>query len=356
MKKIISIIMVTVMLCSFTVFASAANEEMQIGKTYTEIVGTDAKTFTFTPDSDAIYEISAKLLSDENTAAAVSVSSDENLFGYVELLSTGEEDLDYLDGADIFPAKKGIKLSVEILNTFDNEFGDMSDEYRSDSAIPDAKVEICIKKSNIQKRDIGEVFTYSDEHSGLFDNCFYIIPQETMQYNFWSHPDGTLIVMDGFGNINTCDYSPVETLDYTQILEKGEIYLVIPYLTLDESKPTADINIVDGSGILPEVIELDDILMINGEESLFEVAVYPLGSRYNYETLELTMGNSRIASAEYDKESGSIMVRGHKLGKTTLTVTEPISGATAEVEVKVVSRIGYFFITIYKAILEFLFG
>ena len=175
-----------------------------------------------------------------------------------------------------------------------------------------------------------------------------------MQYNFWSYFDGTVAIMDGYGNYYSDDsFEVLGSIDYTEILEKGEIYLVrVGILFQDDTVSSAVINIADGSKISPQVIDMDSVLAIKGEDTYQPVAVYPFGSRYNYETLELTMGDTGIASAEYDKETGEIIVHGNKLGTTTLTVTEPISGVTAEVEVKVVTRIGYFFINVFQTVYE----
>ncbi len=344
--------MIAVLMCSFTVFASAANEEMQLGKTYTVTVGQGSKTLSFTPDSDGIYEISAKLLSGDDSAAAVTVSNEENTLSLISLFQFQFDDMDFsrYDDTDIFAAKKGITLSVEISNSFDPE------EETSAYKIPDAKIEISIEKSNAAKLEIGDTFTVDNNSEGLFDSFFYIVPEETMQYNFWSYFDGEIAMMDGYGNYYSSDYSEeVGSLDYTEILEKGEIYLFKADIFFQEDGPSsAVINIADGSKISPQVISMDSVLAIKGEDTYHAVAVYPFGSRYNYETLELTMGDAGIASAEYDKETGAIIVHGNKLGKTTLTVTEPISGVTAEVEVKVVTRIGYFFINVFQTVYEFI--
>ena len=77
--------MIAVLMCSFTVFASAANEEMQLGKTYTVTVGQDSKTLSFTPDSDGVYEISAKLLGKDDCYIDITVASEENNFDWFGL-------------------------------------------------------------------------------------------------------------------------------------------------------------------------------------------------------------------------------------------------------------------------------
>ena len=343
--------MIAVLMCSFTVFASAANEEMQLGKTYTVTVGQNSKTLSFTPDSDGVYEISAKLLDKDDCYIDITVASEENNFAWVGLSYSSyyDEDFNKLESSDIFVVKKGIALTIEI-----EKFIDIDDGEIAPYGITDTAVELKIEKSNVKKLDLGDTFTVNNDYYDTLDNYFYIIPEETMQYNFWSYFDGTVAIMDGCGNYYSDDLSVVlGSIDYTEILEKGEIYLVRADIFFQEDGPSsAVINIADGSKISPQVISMDSVLAIKGEDTYQPVAVYPFGSRYNYETLELTMGDTGIASAEYDKETGEIIVHGNKLGTTTLTVTEPISGVTAEVEVKVVTRIGYFFINVFQTVYE----
>lgn len=341
--------MVAVLMCSFTVFASAADKKMELGKTYELSFDNGTKSLSFTPDSDGIYEINAKLVSDETVWVNLYVTNEANQASVasISLMNWIPSDDDNIIFDDVctaaFPAKKGNKLIIEAVKTFI-----FPDEGEENTDVSNAVVEISITKLEAEKIGMGDIFTVT----GDFDsNRFYIIPEKTMQYNFWSYYDGEIYITDCYGNTGSVIVSPLEVLDYTQILEKGELYLVEINMWIDDDA-TADIHIEDGSKIHPEVIEAEDILVAKGDSSECFVRVYPLGSAYNYDNLELTMGDDSIASAEYNKEEGTITVHGEKLGKTTLTITEPISGVTTEVEVKVVTHIGYFFITLFDIIYE----
>ena len=191
---------------------------------------------------------------------------------------------------------------------------------------------------------------------------FIFKPTEDGVCDIWSYECPNISVMDTSGNIY---YGSIDTdgfpADVPFEYKAGELYGIYVEGSYDENDKPVDsvFHVVDGKTISPDVIELDDITVIKRTSENVFPEVYPIGSMFNYDGLEVSVGNEKIATAEYNPETGSITVYGKHYGKTTLTVTEPISGVTAEVEVEVISRTTRFFRNIFafiRDIFNFIFG
>ena len=338
------------MMFSLSTASFAGSSEVEINREYTVTVDT-YKTLLLNVPEDGVYKLSASI--DNSTGdfnmAAISVEINEenvsNLF--LCYLNTEEEvdfpiDVNILSNEDYFVAGKDANVTVVLENCQDY----------FEEEIPAPTVTFTITKvDNLPEIRMNGSYSFSGESA-----YFILKPTEDGIYNLNSTlPCDDVSVMDSDGNIEYSYFDSESSLDFSFIVEAGKLYCI--YLAcFDEDIAEFSFNVTDATKIAIEEIELGDFYVVSGNMDWNYPIIRPYGACYNFDELEVSVGNEKIATAEYDPEDGSIVVYGNRPGTTTLTVTEPISGATAEVEVKVVSRIGYFFITIYKAILEFLFG
>ncbi len=368
MKKTLSIFLALVLMLSFPMISFAADKNtIEAGTDYTieTVIGKQNSTrYKFTPDEDGIYKISAKILTDEKDIgrAYIDVDSADAEYETGSLVSLslfyGDTTPDYfymweydetLEASNYFIAKSGKELDVRVYNEA-YIYGETVD-------ITYSKVVLNIEKADdLREIKMNESYKISGE-----DEYFVLQPTEDGVYNFWSHDCYEISVIDSNGNYDNDMMFDDFPIDYTLEAKGGETYLVFAsssyYEDEDGSIKEATLNVVDGTKVSPDVIDIngaDDITLIRGESDYFYVDIYPVGARYNCDDLDIKIGKERIASAEYDAESGTIIVKGKRLGKTTLTVTDPKSGVTAEVEVEVVTRLTYFVRGIFSYIYDFL--
>ena len=125
------------------------------------------------------------------------------------------------------------------------------------------------------------------------------------------------------------------------------VFYCIYLACFDEDIAEFSFNVTDATKIAIEEIELGDFYVVSGSMDWNYPIIRPYGACYNFDELEVSVGNEQIATAEYDPEDGSIVVYGNRPGKTTLTVTEPVSGASTTVEIRVISRIADFFSNLF---------
>lgn len=168
--------------------------------------------------------------------------------------------------------------------------------------------------------------------------------------------------MDTDGSIYT-GYSGYDGFPVDLFFEykAGEIYGICIESNFDENGNDLDsvFHVVDAKTIQPDIIDLEDITVLWHDYEYVNPDIYPLGSIYNCGELEYTIENEKIATVEYDSESDMYVIHGNRPGKTTLTVTEPNSGITREVEVEVITRTTAFFRSIFEFIsniFNFVFG
>ena len=367
MKKALSILLAVIMMCSFSMIAFAADPAVSLGTEYTVTAGKEAVRYSFTPSEDGMYKISAKILDNGKAPANADISvslgdnyySSFNLF-YIDL--TGYDfdiDIDIssfciTEDSDCFMAKRGVELTVEISNdSISFEDGEYS--------FPDTTVIFSItKEDNLREIKMGE--SYKVNGSDGEGEYFILKPTEDAVYNIWSYGCREITVMDLDGRIEG-DYLYGEyPIDYTFEVEAGKMYGIYAETFSDsDTDPHGDpiFHVVDGTTISPDVIEAEDVTVVRGEDEYVFAAIYPVGARYNCGALDVKIGDEKIASAEYDAEDDLIIVHGKRLGKTTLTITEPISGVTTEVEVEVISKTANFFREIFyfiSNIFNFIFG
>lgn len=346
MKKALSILLAVIMMCSFSMIAFAANPAITLGEEYTVKTGEESLEYSFTPSEDGMYKLSAKILVDgkDFANADIDVLSDEGFYSSVHLFYTAptifdsEIDLDLsifniTEDYDCFMAKSGTKLTVRISNDAIS-FGE--EEYR----IPDSTVIFSITKvDNLREIKMGE--SYKVNGTDGEGEYFILKPTEDGVYNIWSYGCYEISVMTLDGEIDGDVASGDLPVDFTFEAKAGEMYgIYAESASYAEGERQAEpiFHVVDATTITADVIEMDDITVVRGSDEYAFATIYPAGARYNCKNLEVKVENEKIASAEYDAEYDTIVVHGKRIGKTTLTVTEPISGASTEVEVRVISK------------------
>ena len=341
MKKTISILLAVIMMLSLSTASFAGSSEVEIDKEYTMTIDT-YKTLLLNVPEDGVYKLSASI--DNSTGdfnmAAISVEINEenvsNLF--LCYLNTEEEvdfpiDVNILSNEDYFVAGKDANVTVVLENCQDY----------FEEEIPAPTVTFTITKvDNLPEIRMNGSYSFSGESA-----YFILKPTEDGIYNLNSDEHFTeASVMSSDGYVDYTFFDSDETLDYSFVAEAGKLYCI--YLAcFDEDIAEFSFNVTDATKIAIEEIELSDFYVVSGSMDWDYPIIRPYGARYNFDELEVSVGNEEIATAEYDPEDGSIVVYGNRPGKTTLTVTEPVSGVSTTVEVKVVSRIADFFSNLF---------
>lgn len=353
MKKTISILLAVVIMLSLSVFAFAAEQTVELGKEYTVTVNEEILTYTFAVPKSGLFKLSAKLSSSENfTSASVYVSDDDNIFASANLFNFADDDISFgflsTESSDYFVAKSGEMLSVEISKDADWD----SDEVEPTAATISFSI---TEATDCRELNIGSSYSVSSE-----GEYFVIRPNKDTIFNVWSNDDGYVSVMGTDGSYMSSNYYYESiSLDFSFEVKSGEIYGV--YVSPDFYSDDDDeyeaysmiLNVADGSTITPDFIELNDIVAVKGDITCADLYVFPFGSNCNFDDLTFELADDEIATIEYDKNNNTLWVTGNKIGKTTLTVTEPISGVSTTVELEVVSNATMRFREILDTIISF---
>lgn len=341
MKKTISILLAVIMMFSLSTASFAGSSEVEINREYTVTVDT-YKTLLLNIPEDGVYKLSASI--DNSTGdfnmAHISVNINDSTVSSLFLCYFNTEELvdfpvasDILSDEDYFVAGKDENVTVELENYQDS----------FDEEIPAPTVTFTVTKvDNLPEIRMNGSYSFEGVSS-----YFILKPTEDGIYNLNSdeHYDEAS-VMSSDGYIDYTFFESEETLDFSFVAEAGKLYCI--YLAcFDEDIAEFSFNVTDATKIAIEEIELGDFYVVSGNMDWNYPIIRPYGACYNFDELEVSVGNEKIATAEYDPEDGSIVVYGNRPGKTTLTVTEPVSGVSTTVEVKVVSRIADFFSNLF---------
>jgi len=356
MKKTLSIFLALVLMLSFPMISFAADKNtIENGKEYiieTAVGKQNSTRYSFVPEEDGFYRISAEIVTEGKEYGRASVDVDlaeDNSYLASVSLSFNEHNVDdflddifdfsyddVLQDSEYFFAKGGSELNIRVYNEA-YVYDDVVD-------ITYSTVKLTVAKADdLREIKMNESYTLNGE-----DEYFILKPTEDCVFNIWSY-DCSSIFVTGSDETACGDFMFGEfPIDFTFEAKAGESYLVHAggYTAEDESSPAATFHVIDINGA-------DDITVIRGQSDYFYVDIYPVGARYNCGDLDIKVGNGKIASAEYDAENEMIIVKGKRLGKTTLTVTDPKSGVTAEVEIEVVTRLTYFFREVFSFIYDF---
>lgn len=342
MKKFISILLVAVMMFSFTVTGFAARNTAKLNTTYTVTVKEDEIKYSFYAPEDGVYSFSMKLLSNnsgEYVTAELNTVDSYLGFGYLENFD-GDDYEPTLEDGTIFVATKNQEVSITISNFYDDYV--------------EAKMSFIIKKDDsITELKMGQSYTTNGESE------YYVLrPTKDAIFDIWSYSTGYTSAKGTDGTYFASDFY-FDQLDLPIKAKAGELYLVYvcssDYESEDdyEAKPIT-FNVTDGSKIKPEVIEIEEITVAKGDYSYFNVSVLPNGSFYNYDELVFEFKKDGIAEVlEYDKDYEMVSIQGNKIGKTALKVTEPVSGISTTVNVRVVSPLRMYLINLFERIAAF---
>lgn len=350
MKKTLSIFLALVLMLSFPMISYAeSGTAVSVGSEYTVTVAADkagSAKFTFTPEESGVYKISGNLVSETQRYASAVVDVDcantsfgESTFAKLNLLYNAPGEVSWSSSLyineDCFAAKIGTTLNISIYTTY------FASE--DEAGLGHSKVTFTVSKvASLREVKMGESYAVIGE-----EEYFLLNPTENGIYDIWSYGCEYIRLRGTDGTVCEDYFDGEFPIDFAFEAKKDEIYLVYAvsaYAAADESSSMAIFNVVDGTKISPDVIEIngaDDLTVIRNKTHAFPVDIYPVGAKYNCGNLEVKVGNEKIASAEYDADIGAVLVKGKRYGKTTLTVTDPKSGVTAEVEVEVVTRIIY---------------
>lgn len=362
MKKTLSILLAFVMMLSISTMAFAANTStVSLDKDYTVTLKNSSADYTFTAPEDGAYCVSATLSLVKNNIgmASVDVINSEyyslvSISMYFADSDEGEEPFTFsrTEGKDYFVAKKGSKLTLKV-------DCDYKDFFPDDIDIEYPALTVTFKVSsikNVREIKIGESYTISD------DEFFIFKPTEDGICDIWSHDCPEFYVMDTDG---VFDGGYVESEGYPAetyfAYSAGEIYGVFMNANCDDDGNAVDsvFHVVDAMTIQPDVIDIEDVTVIRGQEESVSPVIYPIGAICNCGDLQIEVGNERIATVEYNPDTMEIIVHGKHLGKTTLTITESNYGVTREIEIEVISRTQNFFRNVFDYIsmmFDFIFG
>lgn len=341
MKKTISILLAVIMMFSLSTASFAGSSTVELDKEYTVTVDKD-KTFLLTIPEDGVYKIFASIdnsVGDFNMAS-VSVDFNDSIVSTLFVSYFNSEydvefpiDVNILSDEDYFVAGKDASITVELEN--------YQDYFEEEISAPTVTFSVS-KVDNLPEIRMNGSYSFTGESA-----YFILKPTEDGIYNLNSTlPCDDVSVMDSDGNIEYSYFDSESSLDFSFIVEAGKLYCI--YLAcFDEDIAEFSFNVTDATKIAIEEIELGDFYVVSGNMDWNYPIIRPYGACYNFDELEVSVGNEKIATAEYDPEDGSIVVYGNRPGKTTLTVTEPVSGVSTTVEVKVVSRIADFFSNLF---------
>lgn len=341
MKKTISILLAVIMMFSLSTASFAGSSEVEIDKEYTMTIDTD-KTFLLNIPEDGVYKLSASIddSAGDFNMARVSVNINDSTVSSLFLCYFNTEELvdfpvasDLLSAEDYFVAGKGENVTVE-LDNYQDSF---------DVELPAPTVTFSITKvDNLPEIRMNGSYTFEGESA-----YFILKPTEDGIYNLNSDEHfSEASVMSSDGDIYYSYFESEETLDFSFIAEAGKLYCI--YLDCYGYEDTEhSFNVTDATKIAIEEIQLGDFYVVSGSMDWNYPIIIPYGACYNFDELEVSVGNEKIATAEYDPEDGSIVVYGNRPGTTTLTVTEPVSGVSTTVEIRVVSRIADFFSNLF---------
>ena len=316
MKKTISILLAVIMMLSLSTASFAGSSEVEIDKEYTMTIDT-YKTLLLNVPEDGVYKLSASI--DNSTGdfnmAAISVEINEknvsNLF--LCYLNTEEEvdfpiDVNILSNEDYFVAGKDANVTVVLENCQDY----------FEEEIPAPTVTFTITKvDNLPEIRMNGSYSFSGESA-----YFILKPTEDGIYNLNSTlPCDDVSVMDSDGNIEYSYFDSESSLDFSFIVEAGKLYCI--YLAcFDEDIAEFSFNVTDATKIAIEEIELSDFYVVSGSMDWDYPIIRPYGACYNFDELEVSVGNEKIATAEYDPEDGSIVVHVRKQYNDKADVSE----------------------------------
>lgn len=348
MKKVLSIFLALVMIVTLSCTAFAAGGIITAGKTYrVEINEMDgSETYTFIAPSDGVYVLKAEALSDYAFVGAdvyngFSFVTSTTIFSALD----AEGNQLFTDGYDLsstecyFCAEKGrlitIKFSdsseiIDVMSSLGETLGLKRDDF-----IP-ASVKFVVEKADIQEVKVGGTYTVEGG-----EEMFLFVPDKDGYYNFRSQSDypvdPSILITRSDGMMEDNDdngYENDHNFDLTTDFQAGKVYLIecYNYNYDDDSARSYTFTVSDGSDIKADYLDTESRIYVPvGEEMISYINVVPTGACVDVNSFNVSCADHSVANAYIS--NGELYINGINAGKTTVTVEDPASGATAEITV-----------------------
>ncbi len=348
MKKVLSIFLAVIMALSVCVTASAASDTVTLSEKKIITLNRDEeKIYSFKAPQQGIYKLNAGILT--GGWADIDVMYNDNIVTSSSVFKADSENED----ENILPSDNSCELyfcaekdSAIDIRTFFDYFG-LKSLFEDAEVGQTVKIEITVTKLNAPAAKVGNNTVSKD------GDIFFFVPDKSGRYNFRSNTgegiDPCIEINDINGSLAFNDdngYNDDYNFDLTVNLEKGKAYAFVcsVYSVDPESEATKgySFTVSYNRKIDVEQIGLDwyengeDIIMMRGDSEIYYIGVVPTGAT-PYSDITVSVGNEKIAEAEYDASDSSIYVQAKRIGKTKITLTD-ISGVSCEYTVKVLPK------------------
>lgn len=343
-KKLLSIILAAVMMLSFVSVAFAADSSAILNATRTiTLTSGEGTKIEFSTEKAGIYRISTEFTT--KGFSDLTVKSEKTAFLIESSVYHGDD----------FSSGESCMVYAEENDTITIKYNPMT-AYGNKTI--NAELSISYEGNNILSEGTA---TASPENT-----LFVFAPEETGYYNFRSNASkGTNPYIKAFDDQNwftlseNYDDEDDFNFDLTEYFEAGRYYIVKASSYNEESEPYEfTVSHVDAPEIteiyLSEYRNTDTIVLKSPAILVMPVFVEPY---YAIPTadIEVSVGDSSILSASYDKEGNNIRIITQKAGTTTLTITSA-DGCRCEYTVKVQSRFISMIMFLLSRLADFISG
>ena len=368
MKKVLSVFLAIMMLMSYAVLASAAGSDITVNVAKKVTLGVSETKFSFKAPETGVYRLSIKCLSRGYVYAAIPGLGEEDDYYAVWSSSENVFEDSKEDSSECFVAKKGQTVTIFAANSNEGYV----DEYGDEIVLPStSSAEILISSVDAESVASGREYRFTGETYYLF------IPTKSGYYNFRSasddFTDADIYVMDAsdFSISSNLDGFDSLEFDYNNYFVAGNVYMIqcLAYtFHYDEEGIVYDdgfngnskFKIADGSNITADniICSENSIEMDKGDQ--YSIAVFydrPAAAAVADDFI-IDSSRPRVCTVDtlygYETEGyREILITGLRAGRTTLTVTDPASGSSTEIEVKVNSSFTTWWRNLMSSIMEF---
>lgn len=312
MKKLLSVILAIVMVCTFATVAFAASPSIKAGETKSFTISCeDGASVTFTPTKTDIYEVSVKLVSGYG-ASIDAYNADD---WWLSSCSVFNAD-DMTTGSFHFIAEKGKTVTMSMYTSLSEDDDDM-----------DAKVSVTLKATGAKYLALGK------NNVPVAGGTYLFKPTKDGYYNFCSNAaasvDPYINITDSLGYYTSADDNGYENdwnFDCTTYMTTDNLYMVeVGQYDFDDLTTAAySFKITYDAKKVAESISLstDKIVTYAGCWEFAYLYVVPTGATCN-SGIEAYTDNPDVAFVDCVTEAGEIDITADRVGVTTLHVTTP---------------------------------
>ncbi|MBQ7595260.1 MAG: hypothetical protein IJU45_01210 [Clostridia bacterium] len=357
MKKLISLVLCTVIALSISITAFAAPKAVTPGTVQGVMLNKgEAAQYTFTASESAAYKVTYKALNKSWTDFLLQCEKEE--FGGVTMNLYYDNNSDTQVSEDYFTTCKGYRYNISISNDFD--WLDETD--RKELGVSDtARVEFLIEKVTLPEVELSGTYTVKGtvEDFILANKYYFMEPLESGYYNFYSQSDESIVpqlevLSDECESHFGGGYH--KAFDVTVYMEKGHLYLIDVYAfiadyenrDLDAEAQTFDaeftFSIKDGNNIPVESITAYEE-KISIQRNWYDIGycfISPSGfTPFDADEITVTSSNPWVAdtcNTYLFQNEVSFEIDAYHFGRTTITVTLP-NGMSTSMKVYVKPRI-----------------